>query len=57
MGVEGLEKIRDKYLKQLDDEYQKAATVELENYARELVRKRIESLEPLRKRIIELFRS
>ncbi len=57
MSLEELGKIASKYLNQLDEEYKRVIESELEAYARELINKRIESLEPLRRKITGLFRA
>jgi len=56
MSLEELGKIASKYLNQLNEEYKRVVENELEAYARELINKRIESLEPLRRKITTLFR-
>ncbi len=56
MSLEELGKIASKYLNQLDEEYKRVVESELEAYARELINKRIKSLEPLRRKIITVFR-
>ena len=57
MSLDELSRIASRYLNQLDEEYKRAVESELEAYARELIGRRIESLEPLRRKITELFQA
>ncbi|BEP18277.1 hypothetical protein PYJP_16290 [Pyrofollis japonicus] len=57
MGLEKLDELINKYIRELDEEYKNLVAGELERYSKELVDKRIKALEPLRQKIIKLFQA